>query len=65
MFISNFFLNFAFFLKLTNNKKKISVTLQSRVKIDGFLCSSLNSITEGITRFSKNKVEISIKLKGG
>ena len=53
MFMSNFFLNFAFFWKLTNKNQKCSGASQSRVKIDGFLCSSLNSITEGITRFSK------------
>ena len=63
MFMSNFFLNLAAFCELTN--QKFSGASQSRVKIDGFLCSSLNSITEGITRFSKTKEEISISLKGG
>ena len=64
--MSNFFLNFAgIFWKLTNKNQKFSGASQSRVKIDGFLCSSLNSITEGITRFLKNKEEIRISLKGG
>ena len=65
MFMSNFFLNFAVFLKLTNKNQNVSGASQSGVKIDGFLCSSLNSITEGINRFSKNKREISISLKAG